>query len=261
MTLHHFLGKGCLRLGRLIQSLAVAVMRPDDLVRFSRETYQKSDSIAYWCSDEFIASGLYAPEAALLERLPSKQGRLLLLGIGGGREAIPLAQAGFEVSGVDYLREYADAAREQARRRGLHIETVVGDIAKLDLAPASFDVIWFSHAIYSLVPTRQRRIAMLKTMHRTLTDQGQVVCQFHWDPTIKKKKTLTGLIKGLAFLTWGNIHYESGDMLWRNSEFLHAFATELDFTQECVAAGFKVEIFQIFPGWLRGGAVLIKEKN
>ncbi|NLP11098.1 hypothetical protein GX408_11950, partial [bacterium] len=61
MTWHSLLGKGFLRLGRLIQSLAVAVMRPDDLVCFSRETYEQSDSISYWSSDDFVASGLYAP--------------------------------------------------------------------------------------------------------------------------------------------------------------------------------------------------------
>jgi len=259
MTWHSLLGKGFLRLGRLIQSLAVAVMRPDDLVRFSRQTYQQSDSIAYWSSGEFVASGLYAPEAALLESLPVKQGRLLLLGVGGGREAIPLVQAGFAVTGVDYLAEFTEAAREQARRRGLSLDTLVGDISQLDLPASSFDVIWFSHAIYSLVPTRQRRITMLKTLHSALAEQGKVVCQFHWDPSVHRKKTQAGLAKLLAFITWGNLHYQNGDMLWRNSEFLHAFATEQDFTQECVEAGFKVESFKIFPGWPRGGAILSKD--
>jgi len=258
MTWHYWLGKGFLRIGRLIQSLAVAVMRPDDLVRFSRETYRKSDSLAYWSSDEFNASGLYKPEAALLDRLPRKQGRLLLLGIGGGREAIPLVQAGFEVTGVDYVAEFTEAAREQARRRDLHLETLVGDISRLTLPESSFDVIWFSHAIYSFVPTRKRRIAMLQTMHHALAHDGHVVCQFHWDPELHRRRGEARLARLLAWLTGGNIRYQAGDMLWRNGEFLHAFGLESDFTRECVEAGFKVDHLKIFEGWPRGGAILVK---
>jgi hypothetical protein len=48
IRLAHFL----IRLGRFIQSLALMVMRPDDLVEFSRQTYDKKDHVESWSSDE-----------------------------------------------------------------------------------------------------------------------------------------------------------------------------------------------------------------
>jgi len=258
MSFHYLLGKGCLRIGRIIQSLAVMVMRPNDLVRLSRETYGKAGAVTYWKSAEFVGSGLYEPEAELLQRLPRQQGRLLLLGVGGGREAIPLIQAGFQVTGVDYLAEYATAAQENARKCGLPLETRVGEISNLDLAAETFDVIWFSHAIYSFVPTRQRRIAMLKTLHRALADDGRMVCQFHWDPALHRRQRQRRLAHLLAWLTQGNIRYQTGDMLWRNQEFVHAFGSENEIAGECGSAGLKIDHFFIFPGWPRGGALLSK---
>ena len=47
--------------------------------------------------------GLNDDEQKLLAELPEATGKnLLLLGVGGGREAIPLAGMGFRVTGVDY---------------------------------------------------------------------------------------------------------------------------------------------------------------
>jgi SAM-dependent methyltransferase len=258
MSFHYFLGEGCLRIGRIIQSMPVMVMRPDDLVRLSRETYSEAGSVTYWNSAEFVGSGLYEPEVVLLQRLPRLQGRLLLLGVGGGREAIPLIQAGFQVTGVDYLAEYAFAAQENARKCGLQLETRLGEISNLDLAGDTFDVIWFSHAIYSFVPTSQRRIAMLKNLHHALAADGRIVCQFHWDPVLHSPRRQKYLAHLLAWLTNGNIRFQAGDMLWRNKEFVHAFASEKEILRECASAGFKIDYFSIFPGWPRGGAILSK---
>jgi hypothetical protein len=90
ISLGHFL----IRLGRFIQSLALMSMRPDDLVEFSRQTYAKQ--VSHWGSEEVTAEGLSPLESCLLEKVPLKKGRLLVLGVGRGRDAIPLARLGLE---------------------------------------------------------------------------------------------------------------------------------------------------------------------
>jgi hypothetical protein len=44
-----------LRLGRFIQSLALMVMKPDDLVEFGRQTYRQD--VRHWGSDDLVAPG------------------------------------------------------------------------------------------------------------------------------------------------------------------------------------------------------------
>ena len=63
------------------------VMRPGDLIAFSRQTYTKPEAVEIWGRDDLIGSGLAPDERDLLKRIPLSNGRLLLLGVGGGREA------------------------------------------------------------------------------------------------------------------------------------------------------------------------------
>ena len=105
------------------------------------------------------------------------------MGVGGGREAIPLAQKGFEVTGVDFVPEMVAQAKANARRHNVEIEGLVQDISNLEVAQASFDVIWFTTGLYSSIPTRALRISMLQRIHHALRQEGCVVCQFSWNPS------------------------------------------------------------------------------
>src|SRR5512136_727202 len=105
MHLRISFGRFLLRTGRFIQSLAVMVMKPGDLVEFTRRTYADPRSQNGWTAPALVDTGLSASERELLDRIPFRRGKLLVLGVGGGREAIPLAKMGFEVTGVDFVPE------------------------------------------------------------------------------------------------------------------------------------------------------------
>ena len=94
MRWHLRLARALIRQGAFIQSLAVMVMSPDELVEFSRQYYAKLTSIDGWNREVVITAGLNPAEQQLIEHLPIRKGQLLLLNLGGGREAIPLAQMG-----------------------------------------------------------------------------------------------------------------------------------------------------------------------
>jgi ubiquinone/menaquinone biosynthesis C-methylase UbiE len=59
---------------------------------------------------------------------------------GTGRYAIPLAQAGARVTGVDLSEEMLDLARRKAAGSGLSLDLRVGDVRALPFADASFDL-------------------------------------------------------------------------------------------------------------------------
>ncbi len=68
-------------------------------------------------------------------------GRVLDVGCGGGREAIFLAQCGFQVIGVDISRAALAIARKRAREARVHIDWRRGDVLALPVDDASMDFI------------------------------------------------------------------------------------------------------------------------
>jgi len=94
------------------------------------------------------------PQLAVLERL--SRGRVLELGVGSGRVAVPLARRGVHVSGIDVSPAMLDRLREKAG----DVTTYVGDFADVD------------------VSERFPLICCLKNTFFMLTTQGDQVRRF-----------------------------------------------------------------------------------
>lgn len=86
--------------------------------RFARDTYVYGTT-----PNAFIQ--------AHASRIPP--GRVLCLGEGEGRNAVHLAQLGYDVVAVDASSVGLDKAKALAEERGVHIETHVADLAEYDL--------------------------------------------------------------------------------------------------------------------------------
>jgi SAM-dependent methyltransferase len=261
MKLHIILARFLIRLGAFIQSSAIMVMSPNDLAEFSRQHYAKSTSIDSWDRADLVSGGLYPKEQQLLEHIPIKTGQLLLLGLGGGREAIPFAQMGFEVTGVDFIPEMVERALKNAERSHVKIRGLVQEISALDVPAEMYDVIWLSAAMYSCLPTRTRRVRMLQRARRALKPGGYFACEFQWNPRQPSSRKTAILLKIIAWITLGNRSYERGDILWGNAEFIHAFSSESDLMAEFVAAGFHVTWLNIPADMQMRGEVLLQKKE
>jgi SAM-dependent methyltransferase len=249
-TLRIKIGRFLIKLGSFIQSLSLVVMRPDDLVQFNRESYDHSAAIASWGDDALLDQGLTPGETDLLAHLPIQQGRLLLLGLGGGRDAIALGKMGFAVVGVDFVPEMVARAEENAARHGVTIQGIVQEISRLEMPPASFDLGLISAAMYSSIPTRRLRVATLQRIKAALKPKGYFLCQFILDPETKVDWRLAWARKAVGLLSWGNRWHEPGDTL-RGTEFTHIFLSEDELKSEFGAAGFDVVYFQSpqFGAW------------
>jgi len=246
-----------LRLGAFIQTLPVAVMKPDDLVEFSRRSYARPHDVQSWADDGLVDSGLSVDELELLAAVPARTGSLLLLGVGGGREAIPLARMGFRVTGLDYVPAMVERAQENAARRGLRIEGLVQEMSRLDVPAGAYDVVWMSRMMYSCVPTRARRVEMVRRIARALRPGGLFLCQFHWRADPRPAGRGEALRRAVAACSL-NRFYETGDTLWLNVEFVHEFTTEAAIRDELQEGG--LAVVQIKTGQTqRGYAVCRKE--
>lgn len=260
MKLRIALARGLIRLGAFIQSSAVMVMTSEELVEFSRQHYTKLTSIGLWNSDDVVAEGLYPRELQLLERIPSRSGQLLLLGVGGGREAIAFARMGFDITGIDFIPEMVKGTLANAARYNIQVKGLIQDIATLDVPAETYDVVWLSAAMYSCLPSSVRRVQMLRRLHRALKPKGYFACEFQWDTSrrFSSKSTLLRLI--IAWITLGNRSYEHGDMLLNNVEFIHAFSSENDLRTEFAAGGFDVVWLNIPTDSLGRGEALLQKR-
>lgn len=252
------IANGMIRLGGFLQSMAISVMRPDDLTEFSRRSYAENSQVDDWGRREFIDLELDAAEESFLSHLPCQSGKLLLLGVGGGREARVLARHGYDVTGVDFIPAMVERARENTREQGLDMAGLVQELSRLDLPACTFSVAWFSPRMYSFVPTHGRRVALLRRIAVALRPGGCVFCQFHWDRSNQASPRRRRLQRFLAWVTFGYREYEPGDQLWRQREFLHAFHDEEDLRGEFTAAGFAVAHLEVSDDNSSGGAILLK---
>jgi len=71
----------------------------------------------------------------------NKNSRILELCCGTGRLTLPIAQAGYNICGVDNTSSMLEAAKEKASKDGLEVEFVNADIRTLDL-PTKYDLIF-----------------------------------------------------------------------------------------------------------------------
>lgn len=254
-------GRFLIRVGRFVQSLAVMVMRPRDLVEFNRHAYSSPSSVSGWAEDGLVDAGLSADEKALLDKVPIRGGELLLLGAGGGRDAVPLAAMGFRVTGVEFVTELAARAEENARRRGQSVKVLVQDMCRLDLPGSLFDIAWLTSGAYSSIPSRRRRLEMLGRLRRSLKPGGYFVCQFLYAKDREFRSGWEMLRRAFSWLTLGNLSYERGDRLAAGLEFAHYFAGLGEVRSEFEAGGFRVIDLSLPASGPRGGAVLQRDER
>lgn len=101
--------------------------------------------------------------------------RVLALASGGGQQAPIFAAAGAKVTVIDNSIRQLEQDQTVARRDGLEIESVLGDMRDLScFQPATFDLV-FNPCSVSFIPTVQ---AMFAEVFRVLRPGGFLMCGF-----------------------------------------------------------------------------------
>ncbi len=110
-----------------------------------------------------------------LRRLPKAPQDVLELAAGTGRAAIPIAQAGHRVVGVDYAPEMLDIARRKRDAVGLgdrDLKLTIGDVAALDLR-RKFDWVTVFFNTFLGFTTLPQQDAVLQAVRRHLKPRGR----------------------------------------------------------------------------------------
>ncbi len=118
--------------------------------------------------------GPYAePHDWLIERLRERNS-VMELACGTGRVAIPLAQHGLSVTGIDYSKPMLDHARKKAREAHVEIELALCDFRDFDLGRKFGSILLLSNALWH-VHERSDFEALLQCVQLHLEPDGLFV--------------------------------------------------------------------------------------
>lgn len=114
-------------------------------------------------------------------------GPLLEVGCGTGRLLLPLAQAGYTLTGLDLSQTALDTAQSKLEAAGLTDQVTLhrADMRHFDLADTSFALAFIPLNTFMHCHTVDDQLATLQTIHRHLRPEGQLVIDlFYPDPAL-----------------------------------------------------------------------------
>lgn len=138
-----------------------------------------------------------APHAELLAYLQGETGRILDVGCGQGRNAIPLARMGFEIVGLDLSKVGMEQMLAQAKRESLPITGQVKSIQDFE-AWEQFDFLLFDSFFHFYKADRIKELGLLRQACRGLRKGGHCIGCFSATPAVRSSlNEFKGMVPGL----------------------------------------------------------------
>jgi SAM-dependent methyltransferase len=253
MSVRLAFGRFLIRLGRLVELMAVSFMRPGDLIEFNRRKDLSSETLSRFSNPEWIHSGLREEEELLLQQIPSKGGNLLLFGPQGGRMSLALHKRDYRVTGTDPVAEKADLTLKNMVEAEAPLQVLDYDSQFHEAYSDQFDLAWMSEIYYSSIPTRKKRIQLLKKISLLLKPGGILLGHFMFDADHRSPGRILWIRKVFALITLGNFRMEPGDMIQEGQRFVHVYRHMNEISREFESGGFEIYYFQTPPDTVWGG--------
>lgn len=202
-------------------------------------------------------SGLAQLDNKLLLESFLAPGRLVDLGCGTGRLAIPFAHRGFDVVGVDLSRDMLQVMNQKARNDGIQIASIQGNLCELDFLPDTFfDYAIFMFSTLGMLSGAENRRHALEHVRRILKPGGRFAVHVHnlWFNLFNPH--------GRRWLLWDRVHvllkrHPGGDKTLSDRGiphmYMHVFSRS-EILALIRSAGFSVD--QVIPLSDTGGAPL-----
>ena len=131
-------------------------------------------------------TGMFAPEVLVptVDRLAelAGTGRALELAIGTGRVAVPLAERGVPVTGIELSGPMVDRLRTKVDDETIPV--VLGDMATAQ-APGEYALVYLVFNTISNLLTQQEQVACFRNAARHLVPGGRFVIEL-WVPELRR---------------------------------------------------------------------------
>ncbi len=235
------MGVGFRCLAKAIEFMSLAFPHPHELIEQNRRRYHNPSNVEVLTKAK---ADLNVLESRALDKFVSKSGQALVLGCGGGRETIALAERGWHVVAVDQIQVLVDGVRNRIQDSDLNhsIELQCRDVTQSFSFDHSFDLICLLGGPYNFIPSRRLRIKVLSDCRAYLTPAGVCLLNvwFYSSTSSHQKHLAHKLRKIAAWIFRGNTECEIGDQ-WQGDSFCHHFSSMEEIIEEIRAAGFKIK--------------------
>ena len=220
-------------------SLILILLNSKELEEQVKQYYTLPEGVENESRIALLKEGLSQEESHFVTTYLKGKESCLVLGSGGGRESLALAQLGFEVTGMDTSPALVEKAKEYARALSLNCDFRVRDMFEGPPITEKYDALFLTQNMYSTLPTRKRRIQFLRKAQAFLNDAGVFYLEFLAENGPRKNSWKFRLKKRLAIFCNGNRELEEGDALWIPGHYFHLF-TKSEFLSEVEESGFNL---------------------
>lgn len=158
-------------------------------------------------------SDLFSSEAYLVERYFPDRGRILDIGVGGGRTSAALAARASRYVGVDYSEAMIEACRKRFPDLEFHEANAI-DLSQF--ADATFDAVMFAFNGIDYIADDTQRAMCLKEIARVLAPDGVFVFSSHNARALIYRAALAGAAPHKALWRLARASYKSVGLAARN---------------------------------------------
>jgi SAM-dependent methyltransferase len=142
--------------------------------------YLHNAELARTCDERLAGSPLLEFDLRLAERFFSTPGTLVDLGCGTGRLAIPFAQRGFSVLGVDLSAAMLKVSADKPRAANADLQFIRANLVELDcLRDECFDYAACLFSTLGMISGRDNRRKALMHVRRILKPGGRFLLHVH----------------------------------------------------------------------------------
>ena len=210
-------------------------MKAGGLVESVRQRYAVASEVSKYA--ERAEAGLLDWEHHVFEKYCQVRGQVLDVGCGGGREAIALQRAGYQVTAIDISRPQLEMARTKACALDLSIEFGLCDGAHFDFRDAIFDYVLIPSQVLGNVAGHATRLLTLREAKRVLKQDGVLAFSVHNRMVCEPQAREAGFFQSVPD------NAEDGDFMLSDVSgqicYWHYFFKE-ELTGACEAAGFEI---------------------
>ncbi|MDD5529427.1 MAG: class I SAM-dependent methyltransferase [bacterium] len=188
------------------------------MIERARTLYQEPDILAHFSNPDrnINRKGLCAWELSLCKEYIQENGHILVIGCAGGQESFVFLRAGYQVTGVDIVPEFIEAARKQANKKGFKNSArfeLVNDF-QWPVRDGTCDAVSMLANFLTYLPSRDIRKTVFKECFRVLKPGGVVMMQgadrTHPNINLKRPKWEPKRIENLKKKQEWNLMKEKG---------------------------------------------------
>jgi ubiquinone/menaquinone biosynthesis C-methylase UbiE len=146
-----------------------------------------------------------------VESLLHKDQRILDVGCGYGRTAVPLLKKGYDIYGIDLSKKYVTELKRGLSSRSLKSKFRVADMCSLPFGDAAFDIVLCLWSVLDELLFRKDQVRAVEEMQRVLKKGGSAFIEGHlyMEPTQEQIRNgdMRGYQKRIMRYDMGGVDY------------------------------------------------------